>query len=143
MTFFMIGYMNASSMTNQNIRYISQNVAIILWVCFIIWSPEDKFLAHATRPVPASILRPHGTFGPWGCTSTGGSWFYLYKEKFCLQSLLLLWMFLVRAATSLRRNTLGEGSWETSPSILMIRDHQDLSYEKGGKYSIYRHLLIF
>lgn len=85
MPFFMIGYMKAASMINPNIR---QNLAMILWVCFIIWTPEDQFLGHATRPVAHSVQRLHGTFEPWGCTSTVVLWFYLYRRKFYLQSWL-------------------------------------------------------
>lgn len=66
----MIGHISAASMINQNIRHISQNFIITLWVHFMTCTLEEKSLAHGTRPMAHSILRLYGTFEPRGCTST-------------------------------------------------------------------------
>ena len=108
--FLMIGHTKAARMINQNVQYIFQNLAITLWVCFLIRTSNDKLLAWDTRPVPHLILRLHGNFQTWGSISSGPLIIPVWG-KICSRCLILCWMLLVSATAYLRRKATGEGSW--------------------------------
>ena len=118
----MIGYMKATSMINHNIRYISQNLVITLWVCFLIRPPR-------INSWPLMQGRWHIRFGdymaPWNCEREPQQWPLIVPVGESSITAFTTTLHALRQGCYFsqekgnRRRIVGP-----SPKVTMIRDNQ-------------------